>query len=147
MIYKIWYKAPHSDGGRVAEVLQVKGTYKQALQAAAVGRQEYGWTDIEITDFYGQRESDADKAEEPAQAPVIAKAKRPRKRYEMSAEAAARKRDYDVKFMKTECRFIGLNLSRKNDADILAELESAKSMQARAKELMRKGIRAERSEK
>lgn len=137
MIYKIWYKAPHSDGGLVATVLQVKGTHEQATQVAAVGRQEYGWTDIEIT----EDEEDA------AQAPVMAKAKRPRKRYEMSAEAAARKRDYDVKFMKTECRFIGLNLSRKNDADILAELEAAAKMQTRAKELMRKGIREERSEK
>ena len=137
MIYDIKFTATKDDGTVYTTVLQVKGTKAEAMQIAAVGVQERGWRDIEI----------AKGVADDAAKPVIEKARAPRKKYESSPEARARKRKYNDKYDKEARRFIGLYLHREIDADILAELERAESIQARAKELMRKGLNAERREK
>lgn len=83
----------------------------------------------------------------PAPAAPAKTLKKARKKYPPSPAAAAHKRAYDDEYKRRNTRTVTMMLVRTTDADILQELETSGNIQGRAKELIRKGMAAERRRK
>ena len=57
------------------------------------------------------------------------------------------KKDYDLTYLKTQCRRIVVLLNKNKDADIIEHLQSKESMNAYLKDLIRKDMMKESEEK